>query len=193
MRWMRFGVTAALVCLASPGLAQELPELPVAPQQVPEPPEPPAATRTWYGWQTLIVLGSSVAVGALGVATASAGEGGRQFGAVAFALGGWGVFFGGPAVHWAHGHAGRGFATMGLSLGLSTAGMLVGAYVDRESPLRGLLVGAYVGLFCALVVDVAALAYDDVPPPSAARHGLRLAPDLRLSGRGGTLGVVGTF
>jgi hypothetical protein len=88
-------------------------------------------------------------------------------------------FFAGPIVHWAHGHLGRGFASMfGLRLGLPIGGALIGGLIGASS---GSSVAAYVGVslgvgfgaLTGIIVDIAALAYDE---PAANVRASRRVP-----------------
>jgi hypothetical protein len=74
------------------------------------------------------------------------------------------TFFGGPIVHWAHGHVGRGFASMfGLRLGLPVAGALLGLGIGygARNPSLGAVLGASVGALTGWIVDIAVIAYDE--------------------------------
>jgi hypothetical protein len=173
----------------------------------PLPPPPPGASVTarvepagyrWYGWQIIITDSAGSLLSAIGALTP--GGAGIALGVTGGAV----AFLGGPIVHWAHGHVGRGFASMfGLRLGLPVAGALLGAGLGaaagggRAEPIA---TGAYiVGGLAALtgvIVDIAALAYD--PPVTyvpRARTGVTLGPFARMDGasRSGVWGVQGTW
>ncbi|MDP3278392.1 MAG: hypothetical protein Q8Q09_24600 [Deltaproteobacteria bacterium] len=132
---------------------------------------PLASTRSWYGWQILIIDGAAIALGSAGAAAGGSA-------AIAFSsLAGTASFAGGPIVHWAHGHLGRGFASMfGLRLGLPVGGAILGALVGgaaggfRQVPtFVGAAIGASVGAITGIVLDVAWLAYDDPSDHQLAR------------------------
>jgi hypothetical protein len=187
---MRSRVFAAAVTLVgSFGDAQTLPEAPLeAPSEIGAP-----THRVWYGWQTLIVAGTSTAAGLAVNETASYG-----FCGVALVVGG-------ATVHWVHGHIARGFASIGLDLGLGLAGAGLGALIGESSNRApddgshatyatfGALAGVSVGLGVALLIDVAALGYDDVSDATAPRSQAWMAPTMRLARGGGMLGVAGEF
>lgn len=192
MRRMTFGATLALGSLATSAcFAQVLPE--------PAWPPPgstgavqeivgsssaspawsaPAVRRVWYGGQTLIVLAASAAVTAAGGWTPVS------------ILGAGGILLGGPVVHWAHGHVGRGFGSLALNVGLP---LLTGAVGLGIAEGWGVLFTAPVGLLAALVIDIAVLSYEDRPATSARRRGPSLAPDVRFSSDGVAVGAVGVF
>ncbi len=77
--------TAALLFVTSPSLAEET--------------EPPKTKTSWYGWQTLIADGGTLA------ATYVTGS------PIVF-LGGYAL--GAPIVHWAHGNVAAGFGSLGV-------------------------------------------------------------------------------
>lgn len=187
---------------------------------VPPPPPPPirvsttsptqwstaTTERRWYGWQILVpdiaggllsVVGGFVA-GPAGIGLAITGS--------AVAL------FGGPIVHWAHGHVGRGFGSLfGLRLGLPVLGALLGAGAGvaagntTTSVLIGTSIGAGIGSLTGFIVDIAVLAYDppaapmqvasdDHPRPRRSRPAVSLAPTIDFMRGDATLvGVAGRF
>lgn len=163
----------------------------------PPPPQPPQTESRWYGWQTLIADGASLAAFGAGVA----GAGGSPAG-----LGVTGLFVGAPIIHWGHGHAGKGFG----SLALRTLPPLVGVILvldgcgsgcfdggdgkqsgqnSAEQALGVILLVAW--LPTAISVDAAVLAYEDVPVrPSPA---VTWTPSITPMRGGATLGASGTF
>ena len=92
------------------------------------------------------------------------------------AIGSAGHLFTGPIVHWAHGHVVRGFASLGLTLGvpLSIIGIVIATGYAAEPNCRGGLCGVdtifigfisgWVASVLAPAVDIAALSYDEVSP-----------------------------
>jgi hypothetical protein len=107
----RFAATfiTALALLMAPQLgasaqAGEVP--PVAPIERTAPVE-----RTWYGWQILLADAASIACAAI-----------TEHGECIV-----GLALSGPVVHSLHGHVGRGFASLGLRVGLPLLGGIIGA------------------------------------------------------------------
>ncbi|MGH7435363.1 MAG: hypothetical protein ACRENE_06790 [Polyangiaceae bacterium] len=191
---------------------QAAPPAPPAPRASPPasprpPPEEPQ--RTWYGWQTLLVDGASFLIlfAGTGLAGQTETRGEGQALAGLFLVG---YLGGGPTVHWAHGHVGRGFGSLGLRVGLPMGGALLGLLAAASSPasnngLTGIAdigLGFVLGIIAAPIVDAAWLAFDDEPQgePQNARAlpALRLTPIAGVprdaSGRvAPTLGVGGVF
>lgn len=147
---------------------------------------------TWYGWQTLLIMGvSTPLVAAYGTGLA-------------------GFTFGGPIVHWAHGHVGRGFGALGLNLGLTAVGGLVGAgalcaggscngELGNLGLAFGLAIGGGIGLLTANIIDVAVLSHEPVEPAvdydaRPRRHPrLTVVPQVSFSPDRAHLGVAGVF
>lgn len=116
--------------------------------------------RRWYGWQILIPDLAGSLLSGIGAFVPGAG------GAALLITGSTVAFFGGPIVHWAHGHVGRGFASMfGLRLGLPLVGGLVGFGLGSLGGSAGALLGFGLGTsvlaLTGIIVDIAALAYDE--------------------------------
>jgi hypothetical protein len=140
----------------------------------------PESQRRWYGWQILItdVTGSLL--------SSTGGFVGSTGGSALAILGATVTFFGGPIVHWAHGHVGRGFASMfGLRLGLPLGGALLGftfgcaASACQTTPtVLAASIGAGLGALTGIIVDIAVLAYDEPAPTwtRSARAPLQLSP-----------------
>lgn len=122
---------------------------------------PKKMTRRWYGWQTLIgVLASDLLL------VAGAGT------PVSY-VGGMGHMLTGPIVHWAHGHVGQGFISLGLNVGLPLGGALVGILIysggsssssgENWDVIIGAAMGTVLGAIVAPVIDIAALSTEEVP------------------------------
>ncbi|HVU03841.1 MAG TPA: hypothetical protein VHE30_18910, partial [Polyangiaceae bacterium] len=81
----------------------------------------PPSTRTWYGWQTLIADGVSAAALTAGEVSFSA-QGSKETATptALLLIGLSGATLGAPIVHWSHGRAGAGFASLGLRLSALT-------------------------------------------------------------------------
>jgi hypothetical protein len=145
--------------------------------------------RRWYGWQTLLVDGLT------GMATIAALDSrDRSDVAGAFVFVGAGAFVvGTPIVHFAHGHAGKGLASLAIRGGCAGA---LGLGAGKEAPqLMALLL---LGLVAAIPIDAAILAREDVSAERAAGTGpaiesLHLASTLDPPARGFTLSAVGRF
>jgi hypothetical protein len=160
-------------------------------------PPPPNAKpeRRWYGWQTLLADAASITLVAVGGAREDAGVAG---------IGTLGYFLGAPTVHWAHGHAGKGFASFGLRaapivLVVSGIGLFADGGLDSGSGTFGIALVAIGGLaaVAAPLADTLAIAREDVDPPRP--KGARAAPSFVFSPLaaprrdGFVLGLAGTF
>jgi hypothetical protein len=133
----------------------------------------PPPQKHWYGWQTLI--GLSISHSLAGVGTALLASGSEGFGVALIVVGSTGHAFTGPIVHWAHGHVARGFASLGITLGVpsSIIGIVIATGYAAEPNCRGDFCGletvaigfvsGWVASYLAPAVDVAALSYDELP------------------------------
>ena len=133
--------------------------------------------RRWYGWQTLITDGAALAVV------------GSDTGEVALPAVLAAYEFGAPIVHFAHGHVGKGLASLGMRLGSTLA--LVAAVENcpdaPETPCFLPLIPLS-WMIAAIPIDAAVLAREDVQQePSTVMH-LKLYPTLG-AGRG-TAGLI---
>ena len=154
------------------------------------PPFAPKKVTRWYGWQTLIGVVASDLVTVFGTAGTS--------GALIY-VGIAGHVLTGPIVHWAHGHVSKGFASLGLNVGLPGLGMLAGFAIGgggMASGFYGLAIGG-LGYLAAPALDISILAKEtvDAPAPKGARallpSSLGLMPMLDQNRRG--LMLVGQF
>src|SRR4051812_25374574 len=127
---------------------------------------------TWYGNQTLIVDGVTLAAAALAASVAGPPE--NQGTAKGLGtLAGVGYLFGGPIVHWAHGHPGRGFGSLALRFFIPLVTLAIGVgvacsghYCFNEIGLPPPsnvppLVGVSLGLVGVAALDAFVLAHDD--------------------------------
>jgi hypothetical protein len=146
--------------------------------------------ENWYGWQTLAVDGTSLAV-AIGGAASNVG-----------ALGGFGLVgyvAGAPIVHFAHGHVGTGFASAGLRVGLPIVGALIGFAAEdchgggEFCGLGGAAVGLLVGGAAAITLDAAVLAREEVKPEPGPIQRLGISPVLDPQKRLAAVKVSGAF
>lgn len=128
---------------------------------------PPRSPGRWYGWQTLIVDGSALALSSLGVGLAgnhsSAGAG------VAFLIaGGATQLLGAPIVHWSHRNVGRGFLSLAFRTVLPALGLLIGAAAgsghSSSDQVVATFAGAAVGDAIAITLDLAWLAREQPRP-----------------------------
>jgi hypothetical protein len=168
--------------------------------------EPQYTEKVWYGWQNLAVIGASVAL-AVGGSTAGSPE-------AAIPIGLAGFYLGPPIVHWSHGNNGTGVASLGLGVGGGLVAGLVGAalnpgddcpserdnqfptYCVNTAPLVGLVYGVAAAGLVYSVVDVAALAWEDVPagsPEKTNATSYRIVPKVWLAQNQTTFGVSGEF
>jgi len=140
--------------------------------------------RRWYGYQTLLVDGASIAA-----LFANPG------------LGAGGLILGGPAVHTANGHVGKAFGSLGLRVGAPIAGIMAGAALegaasggcsDEWGCLGGAAIGFFVGGVSAIVIDSAVLANDDVPA-SERGPSIALKPTISIGKRDLAAGLTGWF
>jgi hypothetical protein len=120
----------------------------------------------WYGWQILLGLAGSHILLLAGVAAEDP---------VLVFTGTAGHFLSGPITHWANGMVGRGFASVGLNLGLPFGTSLVGAGLDAASGgfvITGFLVGGAIGFVVAPIIDFGALAYKPIEEEGEAQAGV---------------------
>lgn len=167
----------------------------------------PRPTAEWYGWQTLLVDGVSLATIPFELAPSTSFA--RTPSASYLLIGSLSTYaFGGPLVHMAHGHWGRGAFDLGLRVGAVAAGSLAGAALGRPgtpsscegnlagclaSGSNGLAVGATIGAVLASLVDASLLARDTTPGETAPARTLTWGPSAALTRGGGTAGFVGSF
>jgi hypothetical protein len=164
---------AAIVLTASmPACADEVWTSTPAPALAPAaptstPPAMPAGrddsgrARRWYGWQPLLTDGLSLSIVPVLAASTGQDSGGPVVGfAVASYL------LAAPIVHLAHGRAGIAAASLGLRLGLPTAGFFLGAVAAPRSidgrccGIESAAIGTLVGVIAASAIDAAALSWD---------------------------------
>jgi hypothetical protein len=133
---------------------------------------PTTHERHWYGWQTLIVDGASAAnLGTAAVLFAHQGRKETVPPQVTFWVGFSGAMLGAPIVHWAHGHVGKGFGSMGVRMGVLVLAVLSG---PESSGSEGAAI-AVAGLVGASALDAAWLAYEPESRPRASSS-WQLAP-----------------
>ena len=162
---------------------------PLAPGAVEAPANGETATRAsdgarperyWYGWQSLLVDGASLALFIPGALTKQ--DPVWLSALLVFSLGG-------PIVHWAHGNIGRGFGSLGIRVITAPLLMLFGVHMGDGHILSTLIASALYAVPAA--IDAALLAYD--APTSTTPGRLVWAPTLDLRAGGATVGVAGSF
>lgn len=148
-------------------LSLPIPDPPAS--RAPTPPSDPITPREstrWYGWQTVIVDGASVALLFPAAASKNAG---LQSTLLTASVGGY--FLGAPFVHALHGSPGRALGSLGLRVGAPLVGIALGSSLencqnDSEEPnycgFSGAVIGGVVGILSAIVIDSAALARETV-------------------------------
>ena len=115
----------------------------------------------------------------------------------------------GPIVHWSHGHAAKGFASLGVRLGVPIGSALVagllGTGIARvagadalEAEDAGLVAGLITFLVswpAAMVVDAAVLAKEPVPARTDGEDtgSVTVVPTFFRNDQRTTFGLVGSF
>ena len=172
-------------------------------------PSPARTEKHWYGWQTL--AGDGVALATI-IAGVSRGD--RTISEIGLGT----YLFAAPLVHAAHGHVGRGFASLGIrvlappAVGVlgAGAGLLAAAASSPKSSsfelgvkatvlgVPGFVVGFVAGYVGAVGAD-AAMSNDTseeisaVLEPKLRSPALVLRPTLDLGPNHGSLGVAAAF
>lgn len=149
----------------------------------------------WYGYQTLAIDLPAASLTAIGAFSQHAAGG-------AIAVAGLSTYaLGGPIVHWAHGHVGRGFGSLAMRIAIplaaATTGMVIGfaAHEDPEPATRngdlssafgwvdeyraglyGLIIGGVVGTAGASVIDSLALAREHSAPTTQPKDDAARTP-----------------
>ncbi|WP_437534483.1 hypothetical protein WME79_10015 [Sorangium sp. So ce726] len=112
-----------------------------------------------------------------------------------------GMVVGGPIIHGGHGNSGKALASLGINIGGTLVGGLIGAeaagkadegdWVDPS--VAGAILGGSLGLLAANIVDIAVLPYEESELESDRSARLRLEPQIGLAPGGVTFGLGGTF
>jgi hypothetical protein len=166
--------------------------------------EKPTGTH-WYGWQTLSVDGAVLVAGLLPITTSDKSIN------TALVSGWYSAYsLGTPIVHWAHGHMGKGFASLGMRLVGPFAGAILGAGVGLAAGAdfgatnghgdalyvstgdRLIQAGAILGIIAPMVIDAAFLAREPEKERSPS-GGLQLTGGPTLLRGGGGFSGGGTF
>jgi hypothetical protein len=220
------GCAAALSVMAviTPAAAQEVivvmpgPPPPPPPPMVVymQPPPPPMArveyVENWYGWQTLIADGATLALWIGGSAANSSAI--TDIGTATYLAGP-------PVLHFVHRKVGIGFASFGIRLAapvvLGLTGFAIGCAAGGSNGngnsadfglaagcLAGALVGVLTGYATAVTLDAAVFAYQRirVVPGQPGQQGsaedrkdssFSIRPNISLLPGRGTAGIAGTF
>lgn len=153
-----------------------------------------AERRHWYGWQTLVADGASLAALVVGASLTGQRSSNDGPGDTLVWTGLLGYELAPGIVHFVHRNPGRGFASFGLRLGLPLAAAFVGASLasgcnTNLCESNGAAVGALLGMGGAIAIDTAVFAYDD-PKRSSSRR-LELLPVMSVTPRQAWIGLTG--
>jgi hypothetical protein len=122
----------------------------------------PAAERSFYGWQILLVGGLGGALTAASMALPDRPIGGLPATA-GFTVGLPIYVFGGPVIHWTHGHFTEGLLSFGANIAIPFAAGLATMGTLPERHTVGFVRGAAVGALVVPVLDALILGWEDVP------------------------------
>jgi hypothetical protein len=151
-----------------------------------------ARTRPhWYGWQTLVADGATLSVF---LASGVVGNGDERLGTQLAVLGLASYELTPGIIHFVHGNPGRGFASMGIRLGMPLTGAFVGATAASGCDgflceASGAAVGLLLGAAGAIAIDAAVFAYDDPKLRSSSRLSLR--PLVSVTPQRAIVGLMG--
>jgi len=151
----------------------------------------------WYGWQTLIADGGSLAVGVVGGIMDLNEQ--KTASSVLLYTGAVGYVAGAPVVHWATGHFSAGFWSLGLRAGLPTVLGFLGyslrpcsstppdgePHSDDVACFPYVLGGVVLGVLSAVTIDNAVVAREPIARPAeAASRRISIAPVVYRGGGG---------
>ncbi|MFT3767689.1 MAG: hypothetical protein QM820_19715 [Minicystis sp.] len=193
---------------AAPAAPPEQPWSVAPPAPLPRPlvyaPARESPKRRWYGWQ--IILPWSISSLALTVATPILGQDTHASGARALPIVGLtGMMLSGPVVHMAHGRTSRALASFGINvgapivLGLAGWGILCASvdckqtFLGPFSGAGGFLIGAGTGSVVAMLIDVAALSFEDGSEAASPERAFTLAPVADVRAGRAVFGLGGSF
>jgi hypothetical protein len=153
-----------------------------------------AERRHWYGWQTLVADGASLAALLAGASLNNRRSGNDDLGDTLAWTGLLGYEFAPGIVHFVHRNPGRGFASFGLRLGMPLAAAFLGASLasgcnTNLCESNGAGVGVLLGMGGAIAIDAAVFAYDDRKRSSSRR--LELLPVLSVTRQQAWIGLGG--
>jgi hypothetical protein len=163
---------------------------------------PARPLERWYGWQTLTADGiAATLIAPTLVTNANTDE-------ALWCLGIGGYAFASPIIHLTHGRPGIAAGVFGLRLGVPVVGLILGAQLDKNAPLRcnamldcrqshdGMVVGGLLGGVLVAVLDATVFAYESTKPVRYAYdmpQRLRLWPSVAFTQQGGSAIVSGSF
>jgi hypothetical protein len=150
--------------------------------------------RQWYGWQTLVVDGTSLAALLVGASLTSQRSRNDGPGDTLVGAGLLGYVLAPGIVHLVHRNPGRGFASVGLRLGMPLAAAFLGASLasgcnTNLCESNGAGIGVLLGMGGAVAIDAALFAYDDAKR-SSSRH-LDLLPVMSVTPQQAWIGLAG--
>lgn len=153
-----------------------------------------AERRQWYGWQTLVADGTSLAALLVGASLTSQRSSSDGAGDTLVGAGLLGYVLAPGIVHFAHRNPGRGFASFGLRLGMPLAAAFVGASLasgcnTNLCESNGAGIGVLLGMGGAVAIDAALFAYDDAKRSSSRR--LDLLPVMSVTPQQAWIGLAG--
>jgi hypothetical protein len=148
----------------------------------------PATERSFYGWQILLVGGLGGALTAASMALPDRPIGGLPATA-GFTVGLPIYVFGGPVIHWMHGHFTEGLLSFGANIAIPFAAGIaaMGTLPDRHTV--GFARGAAVGALVVPVLDALILGWEDVPTEVMTQGvgssiGVALSPAIEVQPQG---------
>jgi len=122
----------------------------------------------WYGWQTLLGLAVT------DILLMGGGIAARE--SVPVLIGYLARPLVPPVIHWAHGHVGKGFGSLGLNVGGPLTLGLIGSLISQAGSdgrcgmfgcgTPGLAAGLLIGGLAAPIIDVAVLSNEEVLVPA---------------------------
>ncbi|MDI1483279.1 hypothetical protein [Polyangium sp. y55x31] len=152
--------------------------------------------KVWYGWQTITIAGASLGVGTFPAPLFNVHV---YLWPVALT----GMVVGGPIVHWKHGRVGRGFAVLGMNLGITGTALglslPVGCIFEKCDGFyfQYMMGMSYVGAAIGVAIDAAFLSTYEPPEPQMARRPPStldsLVPVLDVRPGHTVFGVAGAF
>jgi hypothetical protein len=127
----------------------------------------PSPRERWYGWQSLCIDGASlITLLAASAASDSKSDASAVLAYSAVA----GYLLGGPTIHFIHENPGRALGSLVLRTAVPIGFGYIGAALEHCSPdadlcgLGGAVLGGALGIATAVVVDAAALGYEEMSP-----------------------------
>ena len=150
--------------------------------------------RRWYGWQTLVADGTSLAALLVGASLTSQRSANDGPGDTLVWAGLLGYELAPGIVHFVHRNPGRGFASFGLRLGMPLAAAFVGASLasgcnTNLCESNGAGIGVLLGMGGAVAIDAALFAYDDAKRSASRR--LDVLPVMSVTPQQAWIGLAG--